>query len=438
MMGAVLTAAVKAGSKAAVKPVAKAAGKAALKQGASREAAKAAMNRATASSQANAAKDAGLRQVQTEVVETAVKSGDSMISEFLSVLTHALSTSVVGVGAFGLVFASAGMAAYDRMADSGLGFAPWMLQIMGLNMPGFGLSLPGLPDFGLGGGGVSADGQKIADAAMGYVGKSFKPGVSAQCAVFVRAVLADAGVSVGVTNAPIDGKSTGPAMANSFYGNDLGTIVKDKGSLQPGDIVMFFNTYGDWPAGTVTHVGVYVGGGMMVDRPTASNGAIVQHRSVDTFEFAGALRIPSAEIPSGGGGSAQIDALRRAIIGKESGGNFKAVNPDSGALGYGQLMPSNVGPWTQAALGRAMSPDEFLNNPDAQIATINHKLNEYLSQQLAAGHPEDIAVRRVAAMWYSGQAGLYNDTKPQPYGGTVYESIQSYTMGVLSKYNSYK
>ena len=41
-------------------------------------------------------------------------------------------------------------------------------------------------------------------------------------------------------------------------------------------------------------------------------------------------------------GTINIDALRQAIIGKESEGDFSAVNPDSEALGYGQVMPENV------------------------------------------------------------------------------------------------
>lgn len=137
-------------------------------------------------------------------------------------------------------------------------------------------------------------------------------------------------------------------------------------------------------------------------------------------------------------GEVNVDALRQAIIGKESGGDFSAVNPDSGALGYGQVMPENVASWTRAALGYALSPAQFLADPDAQLATINHKLNEYVQSQLDAGYSEDIAIRRVAAMWYSGQADLYDDQRPQPYGGTVYESIQSYTLGVLSKYQRLK
>jgi murein DD-endopeptidase MepM/ murein hydrolase activator NlpD len=133
-------------------------------------------------------------------------------------------------------------------------------------------------------------------------------------------------------------------------------------------------------------------------------------------------------------GKVNIDALRRAIIGKESGGNFSAVNPDSGALGYGQVMPANVASWTKAALGQALSPAQFLADPDAQIATINHKLNEYVQQQLEAGYSEENAVRRVASMWYSGRADLYNNGRRQFYDGNEYPSIRDYTLDVWRKY----
>jgi hypothetical protein len=329
-MGAVLAAAVKTATTTAAKPAAKAAAKTALKSGASRTAARSAANRAAVATKVNAGKQVAIEKGKDAAIRAAAKPVDNALSETLSVTADGLLKGILATGIAGVAVVGIAITGYDKMTSSGLGFAPWMLQLMGLNMPGFGLSLPGLPDFGLGGGGgVSADGQKIADAAMGYVGKSFKPGVSAQCAVFVRAVLADAGVSVGVTNAPIDGKSTGPAMANSFYGNDLGTIIKDKGALQPGDIVMFFNTYGSWPAGTVTHVGVYVGGGMMVDRPTASRP--VQHRSIDTFEFAGALRIPSAESI---GATALTDDELLCAIGESEGTRNADCSPNRNYFGH--------------------------------------------------------------------------------------------------------
>ncbi|MDV2992103.1 MAG: hypothetical protein N4J56_001757 [Chroococcidiopsis sp. SAG 2025] len=75
-----------------------------------------------------------------------------------------------------------------------------------------------------------------------------------------------------------------------------------------------------------------------------------------------------------GGGSSGGSSLYQAIIGKESGGNYRAVNPDSGALGLGQVMPANVASWTKAALGKSLTPQQFLNDRAAQEKTIEYKL----------------------------------------------------------------
>lgn len=134
--------------------------------------------------------------------------------------------------------------------------------------------------------------------------------------------------------------------------------------------------------------------------------------------------------------SKQVTALRRAIIGQESGGNFQAINPDSGALGYGQVMEFNVAPWTKAALGRSLTTKEFLRNPYAQIKTIDYKLNEYLQYELAytGNQNEEVAIRRVASTWYSGNPNLWNNTRPQYYNGRPYPSIATYTASVWQRY----
>ena len=134
-----------------------------------------------------------------------------------------------------------------------------------------------------------------------------------------------------------------------------------------------------------------------------------------------------------------VTALRQAILGQESGYNYKAVNPHSGALGFGQVMPANVPSWTRAALGKELTSQQFLNNPQAQIQTIDHKLNEYLQRQLkAAGGDLATAVRRVAASWYGGEgnAKLYDNSKPQYYNGHKYPSFQEYTNSILSKFQT--
>lgn len=122
----------------------------------------------------------------------------------------------------------------------------------------------------------------IAETAKKLDGEPFKPGVQAQCAVFVRHVLSKAGIEVGVTTKPIDGWSTGAAMANSFFGEDIGTIIRDKNQLRPGDLVAWGGTYGGYSKDTITHVGIYVGDGMIVDRGTMEGSVTL--RSIDTFK----------------------------------------------------------------------------------------------------------------------------------------------------------
>lgn len=133
-------------------------------------------------------------------------------------------------------------------------------------------------------------------------------------------------------------------------------------------------------------------------------------------------------------GPVNLDRLRQAIVGKESGGNFGAVNPDSGALGIGQVMPENVGPWTQKHLGRRLTPKQFLASREAQIAVVNGQLNEILQQQLRAGHPMPTAIRRTASIWYSGRGDLFDDGKPQYSNGRRYPSIREYTTDILNRY----
>lgn len=138
---------------------------------------------------------------------------------------------------------------------------------------------------------------------------------------------------------------------------------------------------------------------------------------------------------SGGGSQSVVQALRTAIIGQESGYNYKAVNPDSGALGFAQIMPFNIGPWSREALGYEITRAQFLNSPDLQLKIIDYKLNQYYQNAIAAsGGNMDIAVRRVASAWYSGDPNLYANTRPQYYNGNQYPSIAEYTLSVLTKF----
>jgi hypothetical protein len=130
-----------------------------------------------------------------------------------------------------------------------------------------------------------------------------------------------------------------------------------------------------------------------------------------------------------------IAALRTAIIGQESGYNYRAVNPDSRALGFAQVLPGNIPSWSREALGYEITPEQFLNSPDLQLKVVDYKLNQYYKQAIAAsGGNVDIAVRRVASAWYSGHPELYTSTTPQYTNGVQYPSIANYTLSVLGKF----
>jgi hypothetical protein len=90
-----------------------------------------------------------------------------------------------------------------------------------------------------------------------------------------------------------------------------------------------------------------------------------------------------------------LGALRRI----ESGGKYDIVGPASrkGDRPYGayQVMGANIPSWTEAALGRRLTPEEFLKDKEAQDATVRHRAGLYLKQY------DD--PRQVASMWLSGR-----------------------------------
>jgi len=127
-------------------------------------------------------------------------------------------------------------------------------------------------------------GNRVAGKAIAWVGKSYKPGQRERCADFVRFVLRQSNVRMGITRKPWDaGKQyhNGSLMARSFFGNDIGIILTNSNQFQKGDLIGFTNTYGNFRRGAITHVGIYVGKGRIVDRSTMS--ALVRIRSLSSF-----------------------------------------------------------------------------------------------------------------------------------------------------------
>jgi hypothetical protein len=95
--------------------------------------------------------------------------------------------------------------------------------------------------------------------------------------------------------------------------------------------------------------------------------------------------------------------LEQNITEQESGGNYAAIGPThpkmGRALGYAQVMESNLPKWSEAAVGRVVSADEFLQSPDLQKKIVRHRLGGYYDQYGPEG---------AASMWFTG--------KPRPSG----------------------
>lgn len=133
----------------------------------------------------------------------------------------------------------------------------------------------------------------------------------------------------------------------------------------------------------------------------------------------------------------EVTLIRQAIIGQESGANFRAINPHSGALGYAQIMPENLPQWSKEALGYVVSKRDFLARPDLQIAIVDFKLNQYWQRSIVASNGDvAIAIQRVASWWYSGRPEKYTNTTAQYYNGHRYPSIAAYSQSILRRYQS--
>lgn len=120
-----------------------------------------------------------------------------------------------------------------------------------------------------------------------------------------------------------------------------------------------------------------------------------------------------------------------AISGQESGGNYKAQNSSSGAMGKYQIMPSNIAGtgrgWDYEALGRDVSVGEFLGSPQIQEAIAQYKLKSYYDKYGPAG---------AAVAWYAGPGAVSGYQKnPSAYTNPqgAYPSIAAYVQQVLGR-----
>lgn len=113
---------------------------------------------------------------------------------------------------------------------------------------------------------------------------------------------------------------------------------------------------------------------------------------------------------------ATLSAFINAISSQESGGNYRAVNANTGALGRYQVMPGNVTPWARTYLGIYANANTFLNSPALQDRLVSAVLGSYVKKY---------GYRGAAAAWYSGNPNLENNYNPQRWGPSVGSYVDS-------------
>ena len=118
---------------------------------------------------------------------------------------------------------------------------------------------------------------------------------------------------------------------------------------------------------------------------------------------------------------AYADAI--AAIESAGSGDYSAVGPRTakGNRAYGryQVMDFNVGPWTEKYLGRRMTPEEFLANPQAQDAVFAGEFGGYVQRY---GNPQD-----AASIWFTG--------RPVAQGAGAKDILGTTGAGYVGKFN---
>lgn len=117
--------------------------------------------------------------------------------------------------------------------------------------------------------------------------------------------------------------------------------------------------------------------------------------------------------------SITFEQFFQAIAQQESGGNYRAVGPQTRwgrAYGKYQVLETNIPSWTRQYFGTALTPQQFLNNATAQEAVARGVLKTYYKKY---------GPRGAASAWYSGNPNLHMSTRSQSGGPSIKEYVDS-------------
>jgi len=140
----------------------------------------------------------------------------------------------------------------------------------------------------------------------------------------------------------------------------------------------------------------------------------------------GEMGKPSRALPTMASGQGDISQYAQSIKAIESGGKYGIVGPThpkyGRALGAYQVMEANLPQWSQQTLGRTVTPDEFLANPQIQDAIFNAKFGEAVTKY---GNPQD-----AASVWFTGQPLAKGANRRDVLGTTGQAYVDKFNRGL--------
>lgn len=160
-----------------------------------------------------------------------------------------------------------------------------------------------------------------------------------------------------------------------------------------------------WTQGAARVAQALLGGAMMNDEDRKDREASALLMNAPGL---GTTQAPPTQ-PTGGNPN-----YANAIASIESGGKYDAMGPvtrtGDRAHGKYQIMGANIGPWSQAALGRQVTPQEFLANPQLQDQIFQHQFGQYVQKYGPEG---------AARAWFAGEGGMNDPNRRDQLGTTV-------------------
>jgi hypothetical protein len=132
---------------------------------------------------------------------------------------------------------------------------------------------------------------------------------------------------------------------------------------------------------------------------TAGGGGAAGGGTVDAGGPARSSTGPATSLPTFAQGTIPESVFGKAIASQESGGRYDIVGPThprlGRALGKHQIMEANLPSWSEEAIGRVVSPQEFLSTPAIQEAIFADRFGKLVQKY---GNVAD-----AASAWHSGR-----------------------------------